>query len=185
MIEAMIDQVLEGKQKLIVNVHGKINDVYTELNTKFETLNTHVKKLETQVVQTGEAVKRQEIFIKGKGDEALNYHVNVIIEDDLWQVVKEEMLQEGDFEVESSMSFRSSHWCRPTPREEHRPMESDEHQSIHYVQHRSMESVTSCETVRIMTHEEFAAKPPHTQTLSCKHRSVIDHEYDPLLPMVY
>ena len=46
-IEAMIYQVLEGQQKLMVNVNRKIDDVYTELNAKFETLNTHVKKLET------------------------------------------------------------------------------------------------------------------------------------------
>ena len=51
-IEAMIDQVLECQQKLMVNVNGKIDSVYTELNAKFETLNTHVNKLETQVVQT-------------------------------------------------------------------------------------------------------------------------------------
>ncbi|KAF2589015.1 hypothetical protein F2Q70_00038622 [Brassica cretica] len=31
-------------------------------------------------------------------------------------VVKEEKLQEGDFKVESSMSFGGSHWCRPRPR---------------------------------------------------------------------
>ena len=46
-IEAMIDQVLEGQQKLMVNVNGKIYAVYTELNAKLKTLNTHVKKLET------------------------------------------------------------------------------------------------------------------------------------------
>ncbi|KAF2573762.1 hypothetical protein F2Q70_00004017 [Brassica cretica] len=34
--------------------------------------------------------------------------------DDLWQVVKEEKLQEGDFEVESLTSFSGSHWCRST-----------------------------------------------------------------------
>ena len=37
----MIDQVLEGQHKLMVNVNGKIDAVYTELNAKFETLNTH------------------------------------------------------------------------------------------------------------------------------------------------
>ena len=41
----------------------------------------------------------------GKGDESLKHHVNTIIYDDFWQVVKEEKLQEGDFQVESSMSF--------------------------------------------------------------------------------
>ena len=48
----MIDQVFEGQQKLMVNVNGKIDAVYTELNEQFETLNAHVKKLETLVVQT-------------------------------------------------------------------------------------------------------------------------------------
>ncbi|KAF3545561.1 hypothetical protein DY000_02007762 [Brassica cretica] len=80
-----------------------IDVVYNELNTKFETLNTHVKKLETQVVQKGEVVKKQETF--NKGNEALKYHVKAIIEANLCQVVKEEKLQEGDFDVESSMSF--------------------------------------------------------------------------------
>ena len=88
----MIDQVLEGQKKLMVNVNGKIDVVYTELNAKFENLNTHVKKLETQVVQTIDDVKMQETFIKGKGDEALKYHLNAIIEDDIWQVDKEEKL---------------------------------------------------------------------------------------------
>ena len=76
-IEAMIDQVLEGQQKLMVNFNGKIDTLYTELNSKFETLNTHMKKLETQVVQTGQAVKKQKTFIKG--NEALKYHVSAII----------------------------------------------------------------------------------------------------------
>ncbi|KAL0749627.1 hypothetical protein Bca101_031630 [Brassica carinata] len=62
----MIDQVLEGQQKLMVNVNEKIYVVYTELNTKFETLNTHVQKLDTQVVQRGDDVKRQDTLIKGK-----------------------------------------------------------------------------------------------------------------------
>ena len=34
-IEAMIDQVLEGQQKLMVNVNKKIDAIYTELNAKF------------------------------------------------------------------------------------------------------------------------------------------------------
>ncbi|KAF2587925.1 hypothetical protein F2Q70_00038600 [Brassica cretica] len=62
------------------------------------------------------------------------------------------------------MSFESSHWCRSTPRDEQRPMESSEHQPTHPVKHRStpsMESVASCETMRIMTHKEFAARHPH------------------------
>ncbi|KAF3523363.1 hypothetical protein F2Q69_00047200 [Brassica cretica] len=39
----------------------------------------------------------------------MKHHVNAIIGDNFWQVVKEEKLQEGDFEVESLMSFGGSH----------------------------------------------------------------------------
>ena len=63
--------------------------VYTNLNTKFEPLSTHVKKLEMQVVQTREAVKRQEALTRGVGDDVMKHHVNAIIRDDFWQVVKE------------------------------------------------------------------------------------------------
>ena len=62
------------------------------------------------------------------------------------------------------MSFGSSHWCQSTPRKEHRPTESSEHQPTYPVQHRStpsMESVASCETLRIKTHEEFTDRHPH------------------------
>ena len=79
-----------------------------------------MKKLEMLVVQTGEAVKRQEALVRGVGDDVMKQHVNAIIDDDLWQVVKHEKLQEGDFEVESSMSFGGSHWCRSMPDFEHR-----------------------------------------------------------------
>ncbi|KAF3493008.1 hypothetical protein DY000_02053111 [Brassica cretica] len=63
--------------------------------------------------------------------------MNAIIEDDFWQVVKEEKLQEGDFDVESSMSFGGSQWCRPTPIDENRSMEWDQQRSTLDVQHRS------------------------------------------------
>ncbi|KAL0745157.1 hypothetical protein Bca101_101099 [Brassica carinata] len=53
----------------------------------------------------------------------MKHHMNAIIGDDFCQVVKEEKLQEGDFEVESLMSFGGSHWCRSTPRHEHRSTE--------------------------------------------------------------
>ena len=51
-IESMLDQFLEGQQKLMVDFDGKIDAVYTEPNSEFESLNTHLRKLETQVVQT-------------------------------------------------------------------------------------------------------------------------------------
>ena len=43
-------------------------------------------------------------LIKGKGYEAQKNHVNAIIDEDLWQVVKEEKLRVGDFKVESTMA---------------------------------------------------------------------------------
>ncbi|KAF2574650.1 hypothetical protein F2Q70_00002891 [Brassica cretica] len=79
-------------------------------------------------------------------------------------VLKEEKLQEGDFEVESLMSFSGSHWCRSTPDHEHRSTVPSPNRSIGSPEHRSMtptESAASCNTVRILTHEEFAAKHPH------------------------
>nr|VDD54098.1 unnamed protein product [Brassica oleracea] len=94
----------------------------------------------------------------------MKHHVNAIIEDDFWQVVKEEKLQEGDFEVESLMSFSGSQWCRSTPDLEHRLTYTSPYQSTGPPEHRSttpMESTASCNAVKILTHEEFAAKHPH------------------------
>ncbi|WZZ71826.1 hypothetical protein YC2023_083196 [Brassica napus] len=147
-----------------VDFNGKIDSVYTNLNTKFEILSTHVKKLEMQVVQTGEAVKRQEALTRGVGDDVMKHYVNAIIDDDFWQVVKQEKLKEGDFEVESSMSFSGSHWCRSTPDFEHRSMNFNQNRSTCSPKHRSTtptESTTSCNAVRILTHEEFTARHPH------------------------
>ncbi|KAG2251232.1 hypothetical protein Bca52824_081368, partial [Brassica carinata] len=62
---------------------------------------------------TGDTVKRQEALAREAGVEKAKHHVNAIIDDDFWQVVKHEKLGEGDFEVESSMSFGGSQWCRP------------------------------------------------------------------------
>ncbi|KAF2592052.1 hypothetical protein F2Q70_00043411 [Brassica cretica] len=94
----------------------------------------------------------------------MKHHVNAIIEDDFWQVVKEEKLQEGDFEVESLMSFSGSHWCRSIPDTEHRSTYTNSNRSTGVAEHRSttpMESTTSCNVVKILTHEEFATKHPH------------------------
>ncbi|KAF3513725.1 hypothetical protein F2Q69_00006760 [Brassica cretica] len=84
--------------------------------------------------------------------------------DDFWQVVKEEKLQEGDFEVESLMSFGGSHWCRSPPTTEHRSTYTNPNRSTGVPEHRSTtptDSTTSCNAVKILTHEEFAAKHPH------------------------
>ena len=108
-IESMLDQVLESQQNLMVNFNGNIYDFYIELNSNFESLNRHVRKLKKKMVQTGDTIKRQEAFMKGKGDDSLKHHLNAIMDDDFWQVVKEEKLQEGDIRVESSMNFGGSH----------------------------------------------------------------------------
>ncbi|KAF3487762.1 hypothetical protein F2Q69_00053057 [Brassica cretica] len=62
------------------------------------------------------------------------------------------------------MSFGGSHWCRSTPDFEHRETSPSPNRSIGSPEHRPMtptESAESCNTVRILTHEEFAAKHPH------------------------
>ena len=90
--------------------------------------------------------------------------MNAILEDDFWQVVKNEKLQEGDFEIESSMSIGGSHWYRPMSTRDYRSMYSEPSRSTGSDEHRSMdseESTRSCNAVRIMTHEEFAARHPH------------------------
>ncbi|KAF3585353.1 hypothetical protein F2Q69_00029803 [Brassica cretica] len=48
------------------------------------------------------------------------------LHDDFWQVVKHEKLGEGDFEVESPMSFGGSQWCRPMSKDAHRSTDHDE-----------------------------------------------------------
>ncbi|KAF2604943.1 hypothetical protein F2Q70_00025884 [Brassica cretica] len=70
------------------------------------------------------------------------------------------------------MSFGGSQWCRSSPDLIHRstytsPYRSTgppEHRSRGPPEHRSMtptESTASCNAVKILTHEEFAAKHPH------------------------
>ena len=102
--------------------------MHTELNSKFESLNNHVRKLETQVVQTGGTVKRQEAFIKGKGDESLKHHVNAIIDEDLWQVVKKEKLREGDFQEMNIDRWRQKKIDR------HRILNIDRQRKLHHAQ---------------------------------------------------
>ncbi|XP_024014730.1 uncharacterized protein LOC112088564 [Eutrema salsugineum] len=67
-VKSMLEQILEGQQKMTVDFNGKIDALYLDLNRKIEVLNTHVKKLDTQVAQTAESVKRQEGFLTGKTD---------------------------------------------------------------------------------------------------------------------
>ncbi|KAF2571253.1 hypothetical protein F2Q70_00002170 [Brassica cretica] len=65
------------------------------------------------------------------------------------------------------MSFDGSHWCQSTPDHEHGLTVPSLNRSIGSPEHRSMtptESTVSCNAVRILTHEEFAAKHPHPPT---------------------
>ncbi|WZZ34792.1 hypothetical protein YC2023_018193 [Brassica napus] len=62
------------------------------------------------------------------------------------------------------MSFGGSHWCRSTPDFEHRSTNFNQNRSTCFPEHRSItptESTASCNAVRIVTHEEFAARHPH------------------------
>ncbi|KAG5377681.1 hypothetical protein IGI04_025523 [Brassica rapa subsp. trilocularis] len=112
---------------------------------------------------TGETIKRQEAFAREAGADKGKHHVNAIIDDDFWQVVRNEKLEEGDFEIESSMSLGGSQWCRPMSMNSHRSTYHDEDRWMDYSSHRSTSSTksTECNAVRILTHEEFAAKHPH------------------------
>jgi len=115
-------------------------------------------------VQTGDAIRRPEASTRGVGDDVMKQHVSAIIEDDFWQVVKEENQQEDDFEVESLISFDGSRWCRSTPATEHRSTYTNSNRSTGVPEHQSTtptESTASCNAVKILAHEDFAAKNPH------------------------
>ncbi|KAF3593992.1 hypothetical protein DY000_02021930 [Brassica cretica] len=113
-------QTQESKiEEITVDFNGKIDYAYNNLNTKIKTLVTQVRKLETQVIQTGETIKKQEAFAREAGAIKGKHHVNAIIDDDFWQVVRHEKLEEGDFEIESSMSLGGSRWCRPMSMNSH------------------------------------------------------------------
>ncbi|KAF3556181.1 hypothetical protein F2Q69_00013120 [Brassica cretica] len=74
-------------------------------------------------------------------------HMRNAADDDFWQVVKQEKLQEGDFEVEISMSFGGSHLCRSTLDFEHRSIDFNQNRSTGSLEHRSMtptESTATC-----------------------------------------
>ncbi|KAF3484811.1 hypothetical protein F2Q69_00052095 [Brassica cretica] len=107
--------------------------------------------------------KGQEAFTREAGADKRKHHVNAIIDDDFLQVVRHEKLEEGDFEIESSMSLGGSQWCRPMLKNSHRSTDHDKDRWMDYSSHRSTSSAesTECNAVRILTHEEFAAKHPH------------------------
>ncbi|KAF3543678.1 hypothetical protein DY000_02006942 [Brassica cretica] len=70
-------------------------------------------------------------------------------------------------------------------------MESSEHRPTHHVQHRSTpssESIAFFETVRIMTHEGFAARHPHpppTLPVSPRKTSIGNNNHPPIYTIRY
>jgi len=42
----MLEQILEGESKLIVDFNGKFDAIYTDLNGKTDNLSSHMKKLD-------------------------------------------------------------------------------------------------------------------------------------------
>ncbi|XP_024009805.1 uncharacterized protein LOC112085103 [Eutrema salsugineum] len=77
-VKSMLEQILEGQQKMTVDFNGKIDALYLDLNGKIEVLNTYVKKLDTQVAQTAESLKRQEGFLPGKTDTNPRHYCSAI-----------------------------------------------------------------------------------------------------------
>ncbi|XP_024007287.1 uncharacterized protein LOC112083490 [Eutrema salsugineum] len=77
-VKFMLEQILEGQQKMTVDFNGKIDALYLDLNGKIDVLNTHVKKLDTQVAQTAESVKRQEGILPGKTDTNPSHYCSAI-----------------------------------------------------------------------------------------------------------
>ncbi|KAJ4909850.1 Uncharacterized protein Rs2_04471 [Raphanus sativus] len=163
----MIDRVLEGQQKLTVDFNGKIDSVFNNLTTRIDTICTQVKKLETQIVQTEDSIRRIRTS-KEVGEGNRKHHVNAIINDDFWQVVKQEKLQEGDFEVKSSLSFGGSQWCRSTPISPHRSTSTMQFP----------DTTADCNAVRILTHAEFTASHPYPPTHTYED---IDRRDEPLI----
>ncbi|KAF3559548.1 hypothetical protein F2Q69_00015820 [Brassica cretica] len=95
-----------------------------------------------------------------------------------------EKFGEGDFEVESSMSFGGSLLCRPMSMDAHRSTDHDEDRSTDYSNHRSTSSAkltAECSAIRIMTHEEFAEKHPHPPSpfyvkIDRRHEPAVDRQ---------
>uniref|UniRef100_M4EH15 Uncharacterized protein n=1 Tax=Brassica campestris TaxID=3711 RepID=M4EH15_BRACM len=147
----------DGHLRNATDFIGKIVSAYNSLNTRIETLGTQVRKLEMQLVQTGDTIKRQEALAREVGVKKAKHHVNAIIDDDFWQVVRHEKLGEGDFEVESSMCFGGSQWCRPMSKDTHRSTEHDEDRSTDYSRHRS---TLSTESIDRQTDIDRPPSPP-------------------------
>ncbi|KAL1212234.1 hypothetical protein V5N11_030303 [Cardamine amara subsp. amara] len=127
-MESMLEQLLEGQQKITVDFNGKLDSLYTDLNGKIEQLNIHVKKLDTQVAQTAGAVKRQDGFLPGKTDTNPRHSVNAIalrsgkrlepvIRSSLTteEIMDLQEIDDEDVEIPEEVSIDTTHQCRSTP----------------------------------------------------------------------
>ena len=100
--------------------------------------------------------------------------MNAIIDDDFWQVVKHEKLQEVDFEVESLISFGGSHWCRSTSDFEHRS--TDFNQPIDSLSRASIDETYRVDCI-VQCREDHDSRgvrsktPKSTHPCLCQHRS--------------
>ncbi|KFK23830.1 hypothetical protein AALP_AAs44826U000100 [Arabis alpina] len=96
--KAMLDQILEGQQKMTVNFDGKMDILYTNLNGKNEAMNIRMKKPDTQVAQTAENVRRQEGFLPAKTDTNPKQHDVAAITTRSRKVIKP--LQRNELKIE-------------------------------------------------------------------------------------
>jgi len=87
-MESMLEKILEGQSKLVVEFNGKFDAIYTDLNGKIDNLSSHMKKLDVQVAQTAQSIKRQDGFLLGNPDINPRKSSNAILvrdEDNVWE----------------------------------------------------------------------------------------------------
>ncbi|KAL1219712.1 hypothetical protein V5N11_032359 [Cardamine amara subsp. amara] len=110
-MKSMLEQILEGQQKITVDFNGKINNLYTDLNEKFKALSTHAKKLDVQVAQTVGSIKRQDGFLPRRTENNPKHACNAV----LVKSGDEFMESNEDFGNTQSVSTDTTHGCRSTP----------------------------------------------------------------------
>ncbi|KAF3589846.1 hypothetical protein F2Q69_00029535 [Brassica cretica] len=150
-IDAEVNRVREGDYSIGIWTNDHHHESYVVETTIYEP----------GADELHEGFTYEELLNMQRRDETAQHQSET---DDFWKVVKEEKVQEGDFEVESLMSFSGSYWCRSTPDFEYRSTSASPNRSTGSPEHRPMtptESTASYNAVRILTHEEFTAKHPH------------------------
>jgi len=75
----MLEQILKGQSKLVVEFNGKFDAIYTDLNRKIDNLSSHMKTLDVQVAQTVQFIKRQEGFLLDTPDTNTRKSCNAIM----------------------------------------------------------------------------------------------------------